>query len=209
MKPLTKAIAVALIQVLIVCSLGAKLLYDRRTRPRAWFKAERYDPNLPIRGRYVAMQIEVRDSRSADEIEKKFGGEIQALENQRRQYNTAGRYDFGRECGAIAMRDGSPIAEFDESPRWDCDNLAFVRWQNSIPQGTRGGDVGPVAHETHLQLTEPLLFFIPDTAKDPSHLAKGEELWVLATIPRKGPPRPIALGVKKDSEKDIRPLGLD
>lgn len=35
MKPLTKAIVVALIQVLIVCSLGAKLLYDRHTRPQA------------------------------------------------------------------------------------------------------------------------------------------------------------------------------
>jgi hypothetical protein len=32
-KPMTKAIAVALIQILIVSSLGAKLLYDTRTRP--------------------------------------------------------------------------------------------------------------------------------------------------------------------------------
>jgi hypothetical protein len=50
-KPMTKAIAVALIQILIVSSLGAKLLYDRRTRPQAWFRTARYDPNLPIRGR--------------------------------------------------------------------------------------------------------------------------------------------------------------
>ena len=208
MKPWTKGAAVALIQVLIVSSLGAKLLYDRRTRPRAWFKTERYDPNLPIRGRYVAMRIEVPDSRSAEEIEQKFANEIQTLENQRRQFNTGGRLDFGRECGAIAMRDGSPIAEFDNSPQWDCDNLAFARWRNSI-QPPRETDVGTVGSETHLQLTEPLLFFIPDTAKDPSHLDKGEELWVLATIPGKGPPRPIELGVKKDGEKDIRPLGLD
>lgn len=52
MKPMTKAIIVALIQATLVCSLGAKLLYDRTTRPRAWFRAERFDPNLPIRGRY-------------------------------------------------------------------------------------------------------------------------------------------------------------
>ena len=49
LKPLTKAIIVAMIQVLIVCSLGAKLLYDRSTRPQVWFKTARYDPNLPIR----------------------------------------------------------------------------------------------------------------------------------------------------------------
>lgn len=194
-KPMTKAVVVALIQALIVCSLGAKLLYDRRTRPRAWFKTERYDPNLPIRGRYVSLQIDVYDSRSPEEVEKKFGTEIQALENQRAQYGNRGMYDFGRECGSIAVHDGTPAAEFDQAPTWNCDNLTFVRRRTSTGIG--------------LRLTEPSLFFISDTAKDPTHLAAADELWVLATIPRKGPPRPIALGVKKTGEKDIRPLGLD
>jgi hypothetical protein len=52
------------------------------------------------------------------------------------------------------------------------------------------------------------LFFIPDTAKDPTGLPRGDELWVLATIPRKGPPRPIALGVKK-GETEIHRLDLN
>src|SRR3981189_937670 len=97
MKPMTRAIAVALIQILIVCSLGAKLLYDRRTRPRAWFKTERYDPNLPIRGRYVSLLIEVNDSRSPEEVEKRFAPEIQAIENRNAQYRYRGIDDFGRE----------------------------------------------------------------------------------------------------------------
>jgi hypothetical protein len=195
-KPITKAVVVALIQVLIVCSLGAKLLYDRRTRPRAWFKTERYDPNLPIRGRYVSLLIEVNDSRSPEEVERKFGTEIQAIENRQAQYTYRGMYDFGRECGSIAMRDGAPVAEFDQTtPIWNCDNLTFVRRRTG--------------NENGLRLTEPSLFFIPDTAKDPTHLNPGEELWVLATIPRKGPPRPIALGVKKAAERDIRPLDLN
>ncbi len=195
MKPLTKGIAVALIQVLIVCSLGAKLLYDRRTRPQGWFRAQRYDPNLPIRGRYLSLQIEVNDSRSPEEVEKKFGSEIQAMENQQAHYNYRSMYDFGRECGFIAMRDAGPIAEFDQSEAWNCDNLSFVRWKTGS--------------ENRLRLTEPILFFISDTAKDPTRLSTGEELWVQATIPQKGPPRPIALGVKKAGEKDIRALGLD
>lgn len=194
-NPITKAVAVALIQVLIVCSLGAKLLYDRRTRPRAWFKTERYDPNLPIRGRYVSLQIEVNDSLSPQEIEKKFGAEIQAIENRQAQYSYRNMYDFGQECGSIAVRGGTPTAEFDPSPNWNCDNLTFVRRRTG--------------NENSLRLTEPSLFFIPDTAKDPTSLARGDELWVLATIPRKGPPRPIALGLKKAGEKDIRPLDLD
>jgi hypothetical protein len=194
-KPLTKALVVALIQILIVCSLGAKLLYDRRTRPQAWFKTARYDPNLPIRGRYVSLQIDVNDPLSPGEVEKKFGTEIQAIENQRAQFATRSNFSFGQECGSIVVHDGIPKAEFDQSPKWDCDNLTFMRWR----AGT----------ETRLRLTEPILFFISDTAKDPTGLRPGDELWVLATIPRKGPPRPIALGVKKAGEKDIRPLGLD
>jgi hypothetical protein len=93
------------------------------------------------------------------------------------------------------LRGGTPIAEFDNSPAWDCDNLSFVRWN------ARGG--------SRLRLNQPILFFIPDTAQDPTGLPRGDELWVLATIPRKGPPRPIALGVKKAGETTIKPLGLN
>ncbi len=194
-KPMIKAAVVALIQVLIVCSLGAKLLYDRRTSPRAWFKTERYDPNLPIRGRYVSLLIEVTDSRSTEEVEKKFGTEIQAIQNRNAQYRYRGVDDFGRECGSIAMRDGAPLAEFGQTTEiWNCDNLTFVRRRTG--------------NENSLRLTEPSLFFISDTAKDPTHLKPGEELWVLATIPRKGLPRPLALGVKA-GQKDIRLLDLN
>ena len=185
MKPLTKAIAVALIQVLIVCSLGAKLLYDRHTRPQAWFETARYDPNLPIRGRYLGLQIEVNDSRSPEEVEEKFGSQMQP----------GGLNSFGQECGSIVLRGGTPTAEFDNGSMWNCDNLSFVR------SNARG--------RTRLRLNQPLLFFIADTAKDPTGLPLGDELWVLATIPRKGPPRPIALGVKKAGEKNVRPLAVN
>jgi hypothetical protein len=191
MKPLTKGVVVALIQVLIVCSLGAKLLYDRRTRPQAWFLTQRYDPNLPIRGRYLSLQLEVKDPRSPEEVQQKFASEIQMYQNQR--FSTF--YGFGQECGSVGLHDGSPVAEFEGGPAYSCDNVTFQRWN-------RNG-------QTVLRVMEPVLFFIPDTAKDPTPLARGDELWVLATIPRKGPPRPIALGMKKAGERDIKRLGLD
>src|SRR5258706_2872282 len=100
MKPMTRGIAIALIQILIVCSLGAKLLYDRRTRPRAWFKTERYDPDLPIRGRYLSLQVEVTDPRSPEEIQRKFANDIAMKENQNSQYR-ARFFDFGHEYGSI------------------------------------------------------------------------------------------------------------
>ncbi len=195
MKPMTKAIAVALIQILIVCSLGAKLLYDRRTRPRTWFKTERYDPDLPIRGRYLSLQIEVSDPRSPEELQSKFANEIAMNEKQNAQYRGRQVFDFGRECGSIVLRGDSPIATFDSSELWNCPNLTFSHRQTP--------------NETVLRVNEPILFFISDTAKDPSHLPTGEELWVLATIPGKGPPRPIALGIKKSGGTSITPLSLN
>jgi hypothetical protein len=48
------------------------------------------------------------------------------------------------------------------------------------------------------RLAQPVAFFIPEHVPDPSVRPTGEELWAEVTIPRKGPPRPIRLGVMKD-----------
>jgi hypothetical protein len=45
------------IQIALVLSLGGKLLYDRVTRPRVWVLSEVYDPELPIRGRYLSERL--------------------------------------------------------------------------------------------------------------------------------------------------------
>jgi hypothetical protein len=59
MKPWVKGVVIAAVHVGLVASLGAKLLYDRATRPRVWALAAPYDPNLPIRGRYVSLRLVV------------------------------------------------------------------------------------------------------------------------------------------------------
>ena len=59
MTPLIKGLIIAALHVGLVASLGAKLLYDRATRPRVWALTAPYDPNLPIRGRYVSLQLVV------------------------------------------------------------------------------------------------------------------------------------------------------
>jgi hypothetical protein len=60
MNTLTKAMAVAILHILIVLSLGGKLLYDRQTCPRVWVRTGSFDPDLPIRGRYMALRLEVQ-----------------------------------------------------------------------------------------------------------------------------------------------------
>ncbi len=59
MKPWARSLVVTAVHVGLVASLGAKLLYDRATRPRVWALTASYDPELPVRGRYVSLQVVV------------------------------------------------------------------------------------------------------------------------------------------------------
>lgn len=56
------------------------------------------------------------------------------------------------------------------------------------------------------QLANALAFFIPEKVPDPSRQPAGEALWVEVTVPPRGPPRPIRLGVmKKGSLTPLQP----
>jgi uncharacterized membrane-anchored protein len=57
---LQKGLIVAALHAALVASLGAKLLYDRATRPRMWVHVLPVDPDSPLRGRYVRLRIEGR-----------------------------------------------------------------------------------------------------------------------------------------------------
>ena len=61
--------------------------------------------------------------------------------------------------------------------------------------------------EECVTLTEPLAFFIPEDVPDPSMRSPGEELWVKVTVPPRGAPRPIELGVSRGGG-EIEPLRL-
>jgi len=113
-----KSLLLASIQIALALSVTAKFAYDRETLPRTWVRAEAYDPSLPIRGRYVRLQLR---------------GDSEALR-------------------------------------------------------------------------VPVVFFIPPNVPDPSRRNTGEELWVEVSIPKRGSPRPIQLGVKKDGV--LTPLDL-
>ena len=52
-----KGLILAVFQCLLALSVSGKLLYDRSTCPRVWVKTAQWDPNLPIRGRYLALRL--------------------------------------------------------------------------------------------------------------------------------------------------------
>lgn len=55
-------------------------------------------------------------------------------------------------------------------------------------------------------LMEPVAFFLPEHAMDPSVHSAGEELWMEVTVPKTGPPRPIQLAIKRG--ESFTPLGV-
>jgi hypothetical protein len=149
-------IALAIVHVLLVGTLGLKLLADRARLPRAWARTLPFDPNLPIRGRYVRLRLEVP---LAD-----VPGTARAGEYRKVRLRAAGDRLQG------VLEDDGPLP---------------VRL-DSTADGLVGG------------LDDPVAFFIPEHIPDPSVRPTGEELWAEVTVPSRGPPRPIRLGVRRD-----------
>jgi hypothetical protein len=149
-------IALAIVHVLLVGTLGLKLLADRARLPRAWARTVPFDPNLPIRGRYVRLRLEVPLADGSDTVR-------------------AGEYLKARLQAAGDRLQG--VLEDDGPLRVRLDSTA-------------GGLVAG--------LDDPVAFFIPEHIPDPSLRPAGEELWAEVTVPSRGPPRPIRLGVRRD-----------
>jgi hypothetical protein len=174
MKPLVKGLVIAVIQVCLVASLGAKLIYDRSTLPRVWVHAAPYDPDLPIRGRYVSLRVIVEPHGIQ---ETKTGPEWQPP-----------------QAVVLRIENGRLLAEA----------------KKGVPYGASGLHVRyiMVGDDKVAALDESVAFFIPEHVPDPSRRPPGEQLWVETTIPKKGPPRPIRLGVKKEGGP-IAPLDFE
>ena len=54
----------------------------------------------------------------------------------------------------------------------------------------------PGAACDQMRITQPVDFYIPEHATDPTRLKAGQELWIEVTVPPKGPPRPLQLALK-------------
>jgi hypothetical protein len=162
MKPRTKGVIVALLHLLLVVTLGVKLLVDRSTLPRVWASVAPYDPDLPIRGRYVSLQVEVMPrgfDEPSDEVDQGWA--------------------------KLSVEGDQLIATSADSHVY---HYVTIR---------------KVGEELECTLGTPIAFFIPEHSDDPSRLPG---LMVELTVPTKGPPRPIRLGVAQDG--GIEPLSF-
>jgi hypothetical protein len=174
MNNMHKGLLLGAIQLALVLSLGGKLFYDRLTRPRVWVLSAVYDPDLPIRGRYLSERLQF------------FAEGLSYTKPDNRNSN---EWFVNRQWAHLEVRNGQLIAK-QQGPgpgQW-----VHLHMNND---GTL------VAFSD-----EPVLLFIPDTAVIPD-LKAGEQMWVEVTIPAKGPPRPLRIGIKKDGV--LTPLKLN
>jgi hypothetical protein len=161
----------AVLHLALVASLAGKYFVDRRTLPHGWVRTEPYDPDLPIRGRYVQLRVETR----LDD----------ALRPPAAQQAPPRAYGFWSDPARLAMDRAGLILKRDESGK--------QLWIGSA--------------DGRYFLSEPVAYFIPEKVADPSRRPAGEELWVEVSLPRRGPPRPIRLGVRRGGV--LTPLRID
>jgi hypothetical protein len=151
-------------QLALLLSITGKYALDRNTLPRVWVRVTPFDPNLPVRGRYVRLQVHTAFRASHPN-------------NVVVVYGTA----------ALSVENGQLIATSTDADT--------------------GVRIYPASDDTTATLAEPVAFFIPEHVPDPSRRPAAEELWAEVSIPKRGPPRPVQLGVKRAGT--IIPLDLN
>jgi len=171
-RPLA-ALLLLVVQLALVLSVAGKYLYERKTRPRVWARTAQFDPSTPLRGRYLALQLAI-DACGLPHDKDHFTQGFQDLNGK----IGPGSYQWRISLG---VRGGHLVPVLEDSAR--------------SPEGIQSVSQREDRSCERVPLSEETEFFIPDTARPPFPLEKGQELWVEVTVPETGPPRPIQLAL--------------
>jgi len=175
------SVALLAVQLLLVCSIAAKYFYQRWSCPRVWTRAAAYDPQLPMRGRYLDVQLMVDGRQST--------------------LPSARLATFPRDVSG-AVRPGLYVVrpqavEFRANLKVENNKLIALRIEGE-PTSSAGEEISaaPGAPCDRMFLDSGTQFFIAEHAQSPLPLKAGQELWIEVTVPPMGPPRPIQLALK-------------
>ena len=193
MKLSKASIALLLIQLALVSSIAAKYLYQRWRCPRIWTRTMSYDPESPMRGRYLSVQLIV-------------DGCLSTLPSAKEA--AMPRNLEGVPVGSRFSINAPGVVSFPATLKVEGKKLVAIR----IPEGdsqARGRMVSaqPGSLCENLRLDVPVDFYIAEHAASPVPVKPGQELWIEVTVPPKGPPRPIQLALKDNGA--WKPLGLN
>jgi hypothetical protein len=182
MKFAKASVGLLLIQFAIVSSVAIRYLYQRSTCPRVWTQTAAYDPSLIMRGRYLSLQLVV-------------DGCASTLPN-------AKQAKFPRDVNGVPAPGQFSIwapgnVQFPAKLTVKDDKLQAIR----LPESDNSSATQMVAAGSGIacdamRLVNPVDFYIAEHATDPTHLQRGQELWIEVTVPPKGPPRPLQLAIK-------------
>lgn len=178
-----KGLAVLAVQLLLVLSIAGKYAWERQHCPRIWTRTMQFDPEQPIRGRYLALTLRASACGLSD---------ADALQDYAYTSYTGARKPTEKSWKVVpAVRDGklAPSLAGDAHPE-ETQQLVL---RNGVPceAATLSGNVE---------------YFIGEHAQQPFPLKHGEELWAEVTVPPTGPPRPLRLAISDG--KNFRVLDL-
>jgi uncharacterized membrane-anchored protein len=180
MKISKTSLVLLAIQLVIVGSIAVKYLYQRAHCPRVWVKTAMYDPEMFIRGRYMALQVTVDGCGVVEQVRAKTAKPKSSTEE-----------NFELEYGVQAL----PVKLSVEGDRLVAKALPEdVNRNEGERLWMRKGQ--PC---TELTLGKPVDFFLAEHADLPQAKDAQHDLWVEVTIPPKGPPRPIQVEVRKNA----------
>jgi hypothetical protein len=175
------SIALLIIQLFVVSSIAGKYLWQRWRCPRVWTRAAAVDPEMPMRGRYLSLQLTVDGCQSTLPSAK---------------FATFPRDVNGAiKSGPYVLRP-QPVL-FRANLKVQNNQLVALR-----VEGQEDSNIGeeisaaPGAPCNQMQLYDPVDFYIADTAKSPLPLQPNQGLWIEVTVPPTGPPRPLQLALK-------------
>jgi len=182
MKFARVSIALLLIQVAIVSTVGLKYLYQRSTCPRVWTRAAAYDPTLIMRGRYLSLQLTVDGC----------GSTLPSAKHAQFPRNVNGTPASPKYIV------NAPASIWFHAQLSVKDNklIAIRLTESETSESTQAVSASSGASCDQMRLAEPVDFYISEHANDPTRLKQGQELWIEVTVPPKGPPRPLQLALK-------------
>ncbi|HEY1803887.1 MAG TPA: hypothetical protein VGG45_05355 [Terracidiphilus sp.] len=178
--------ALLVFQLLVVSSVAGKYLWQRWRCPRVWTRAAAFDPELPMRGRYLSLQLTVDGCQSTLPSAK--------LAAFPRDVNGA------IKPGVYVL--GPQQVTFRADLKVENNQLVALRPEGQEIEGREDASeaeeisVVPGAPCNQMRLESPVDFYIADTAKSPLPVKPDQELWIEVTVPPTGPPRPLQLALK-------------
>jgi hypothetical protein len=170
----TKGLLVLALQLVLVLSIAAKYAWERHTCPRVWTRAVQFDPQQPVRGRYLALNLRANAcGLPANSSTTGFTPNM--------PYPSGLNPTHVHSWNVIPLAKNGKLTAVPADPQNPAE-ASILTLRDGLPCEAA-------------QLSSSTEFFIPEHANSPFPLPPGQELWAEVTVPSSGPPRPIQLAL--------------